>query len=93
MAKPPLPTYNVKYSFRNIECNQHLQRDLQKSADDTGHKELLELKELISKTIKKCKEQITLGRSCFEEEYLKGIHKKEDDILARAEKKNSKTQN
>ena len=27
--------YNEKYSFENIECNQHLQRDLQKNTDDT----------------------------------------------------------
>jgi hypothetical protein len=43
--------YNGKYSFLNIECNQHLQRDLQKSADDSKHSELLELKNLISETI------------------------------------------
>ena len=29
--------YNDKYSFENIECNQHLQRDCQKNTDDTCH--------------------------------------------------------
>ena len=29
--------YNNKYSFENIECNQHLQRDCQKKTDDTCH--------------------------------------------------------
>lgn len=29
--------YNEKYSFENIECNQHLQRDCQKNTDDTCH--------------------------------------------------------
>ena len=29
--------YNEKFRFENIECNQHLQRDCQKNADDTHH--------------------------------------------------------
>ncbi len=30
--------YNARYSFDNIECNQHLQRDCQKNSGDTCHK-------------------------------------------------------
>lgn len=33
--------YNCRFVFMNLECNVHLQRDLQKSADETGHKVLL----------------------------------------------------
>lgn len=44
--------YNNKYSFENIECNQHLQRDCQKNTDDTCHQWSDDLKEHISKTIK-----------------------------------------
>lgn len=58
--------YNERFCFSNIECNQHLQRDLKKSAEETNHKELLELKELISETIHKRKEFIKQGRECFE---------------------------
>lgn len=58
--------YNERFCFSNIECNQHLQRNLKKSAEETNHKELLELKELISETIHKRKEFIKQGRECFE---------------------------
>lgn len=44
--------YNGKYSFENIECNQHLQRDCQKNPDDTCHKWSGVLKEHISGAIK-----------------------------------------
>ena len=80
--------YNEKYSFKNIECNQHLQRDLQKSADDTGHAELLELKELISKTIKDRKELIASGAENFGDAYTARFEEQQKDILDRAEKKN-----
>lgn len=80
--------YNEKYSFKNIECNQHLQRDLQKSADDTGHPELLELKELISKTIKDRKELTASGVENFEDAYTERFEEQQKDILDRAEKKN-----
>ncbi len=30
--------YNKKFHFENIECNQHLERDLQKNSDDTQHR-------------------------------------------------------
>lgn len=80
--------YNEKYSFQNIECNQHLQRDLQKSADDTGHPELMELKELISKTIKDRKEQIASGAEAFDDVYTARFEEQLEDILDRAEKKN-----
>ena len=43
--------YNKQFAFQNIECNIHLERDLQKIADDTGHTVLLSIKELIAQTI------------------------------------------
>lgn len=82
--------YNEKYSFQNIECNQHLQRDLQKSADDIGHPELLELKGLILKTIKDRKEQIASGAVVFDGFYTARFEEQQKDILGRAEKKNQK---
>lgn len=45
--------YNDLFCFRNIECNQHLQRDLQKVTDDfSGHTWSGKVKKLISTTIK-----------------------------------------
>ena len=39
--------YIGKYSFANIGCNQHLQRDCQRNGDDTCHKWPKNLKGLI----------------------------------------------
>lgn len=80
--------YNERYCFQNIECNQHLQRDLQKSADDTGHPELLELKGLISETVKDRKERAASGAEAFDDAYTERFEEQLQDILGRAEKKN-----
>ena len=76
--------YNEKYSYRNLECNQHLQRDLQKSADDTRHLELLELKELISKTIHDRKRLIAAEVETFGDVYTVCFEGRINDILNRA---------
>jgi hypothetical protein len=80
--------YNEKYSFRNLECNQHLQRDLQKSADDTRHPGLLELKELISKTVHDRKCLITTA-AAFDSTYTACFEGRLNDILDQAEKANA----
>ena len=81
--------YNEKYCFQNLECNQHLQRDLQKSADDTRHNELLELKELISKTIHDRKCLIAAEVGTFDDTYMASFEGRLTDILNRAEKTNT----
>ena len=81
--------YNEKYSFRNLECNQHLQRDLQKNADDTRHPELLELKELISKTIHDRKCLVAADTEAFDDAYTAYFEGRLSDILDRAEKTNA----
>ncbi len=43
--------YNADFIFINIECNQHLQRDLKKLAEISKHEWAALLKELISSTI------------------------------------------
>ena len=62
--------YNEKYSFKNIECNQHLQRDCQKNTDDTGHKWSKDLKELISLTIKDRNEAVANNITAFDSNYI-----------------------
>ena len=57
--------YNPLFAFINLECNTHLQRDLQKSADDTGHLVLIEIKELISQTMKKRNDLKRAGIDAF----------------------------
>lgn len=74
--------YNKKYSFENIECNQHLQRDCQKNSDDTCHKWSSDLKELIGATIKDRNDAISRGETSFDRSYLSQFDKKVDKCLA-----------
>lgn len=74
--------YNEKYSFENIECNQHLQRDCQKNSDDTCHKWSVDLKALIGATIKDRNDAIARGEASFEQAYILHFHEKLDQYLA-----------
>ena len=74
--------YNVKYSFDNIECNQHLQRDCQKNSDDTCHKWSDNLKEHISRTIKDRNDAIANGSDSFSVDYISKFHEKVDKCLS-----------
>ena len=74
--------YNEKYSFENIECSQHLQRDCQKNSDDTCHKWSGGLKEHISLTIKDRNDAIARGENSFDDSYIKQFHQKADEYLS-----------
>lgn len=60
--------YCTEYSFRNIECNAHLLRDLQKVYDHTQHIWAFEAKKLISEQIHKRNQLIAMGITGFSEE-------------------------
>lgn len=77
--------YNPRFIFKNIECNAHLQRDLQKNADDTGHTEYLEIKELISNAIKFRNDLENKGKSEYPKGYVDRFNKKLDKLLDEAE--------
>lgn len=75
--------YNQDYSFINVECNEHLKRDLQKCFDNTQHDWAKKLKELIQKAIHDRKtiinklsesneenKLINLGKISFDQDYL-----------------------
>ena len=59
-----------RFCFLNLECNAHLQRDIQKTADETGQAKPKELKELISTTIKVRNDLISAGGIGFEDSYV-----------------------
>lgn len=80
--------YNEKFSFQNIECNQHLQRDCQKNSDDTCHGWSLALKEYISTTIKDRNDAIERGDTSFDTAYIKVFHQKLDACLEDGWKQN-----
>ena len=77
--------YNSRFVFMNLECNAHLQRDLQKSADETGHKVLLEIKQLVSGTIRDRNDRILSGEESFGEAYIENFNKKMTELLGKAE--------
>ena len=77
--------YNSRFVFMNLECNAHLQRDLQKSADETGHKVLLEIKQLISSTIRDRNDRIQAGEKRFGEAYIENFNQKMTELLEKAE--------
>lgn len=80
--------YNDKYSFENIECNQHLQRDCQKNTDNTCHQWSDDLKEHVSKTIKDRNDSIVWGEKSFSGAYVNGFHRKVDEYLENGWKEN-----
>ena len=74
--------YNDLFCFKNIECSQHLQRDLQKVSDDfPGHTWPGGVKELISATIKDRKDRISAREESFSDEYVASFFRQLDDYL------------
>lgn len=86
--------YNVRFSFQNIECNQHLERDLQKITDDNpGHTWSAKLKAHISSTIKERKERIQKGAESFPDGYVKKFKAKVKKLLQKGGKENANSKN
>ena len=77
--------YNADFIFINIECNQHLQRDLQKLVDISGHEWAALLKQLISSTIHDRKQQQKQSETSFTDEYIKTFNTRLDELLAQGE--------
>ena len=73
--------YHDGFVFRNVECLQHFERDLQKLADDSRHKWPADMKELIAKTIHKRKSLIENGIHSFDKEEIDRILCKVRSIL------------
>lgn len=84
--------YNEKFCFKNLECNEHLQRDCQKNTDDTQHKWSADVKSLISKTIKEGKKALADGYGAFSDSYIKTFNEQLDGYLADGWKENEKHQ-
>ena len=60
--------YRKEFLFKNLECIAHLERELQKLYNDSGHKWALKLKELIGEMVGKRKRIKADGGSEFEKE-------------------------
>lgn len=66
--------YNKKFQFKNIECAQHLERDLQKNSDHSQHKWSTSAKKLLTRTIKDRNEAVSRGEPSFSDEYIEKFH-------------------
>ena len=85
--------YNAKYSFENIECNQHLQRDCQKNTDATCHKWSDDLKEHIGAAIKDRNDAAARGEGSFSEAYINEFYRKIDEYLENGRAENEADSN
>lgn len=74
--------YNDEFCFQNVECLQHLERDLKKLYDVSGHQWAVQMKELISSTIHKRKELIKSGCNKFDEKTTTFFSNRYDSLLA-----------
>lgn len=82
--------YNERFCFENIECIQHLERDLQKSADDNpGHTWAKKMKEALSLWIKKRKDYQRLGKDHFEEKEEEKFHAQIRRLIRKGYKESS----
>ena len=78
--------YNQLFIFINIECNAHLQRDIQKIIDETGHQVFSKIKDLISTAIQDRKRLIQDGKDSFDENYLENFNDRLTEYLEIANK-------
>ncbi len=86
--------YNKQFCFQNIECIQHLERDLQKVADDNpSHTWSSSMKKLIGKTIKERKEMLDKKEETFSKEYQLTFKTKMRKLIEKGYEESSKSTN
>lgn len=76
--------YHQGFVFRNVECIQHLERDLQKIIDVAHHSWASDLKELITSMMHKRKESIANGITGFTPVEVGDFISKVSNLLERA---------
>ena len=82
--------YNDDYDFRNIECNAHLIRDLQKTADRLGRKWAKDMKEHIQGAIHDRNQALTSGKGEFEFAYIENFFSRFNQIMVEANEEHEK---
>ena len=82
--------YNDDYDFQNIECNAHLIRDLQKTADRLDRKWAADMKEHIQCAIHDRNQALANGRGEFEFAYIENFFSKFNQIMIEADKEHDK---
>ena len=85
--------YNDDFIFINVECNQHLQRELQKLYDISRHEWALQLINLIASTIHERKGILTQNGMAFEADYVDLFFQKLDTIMKMADEEHANDPN
>ena len=76
-----LVNYRKEFRYRNVECLQHLERDLQKLIDISRHRWPEDMKKLIKRTIHKRKQLLAAGIDHFSGEEIRGFMAKYTGLL------------
>lgn len=74
--------YHEGFVFTNVECLQHLERDLQKVIDQSGHDWAREMKELFSSTIHKRNLLAAENINHFDQDQISEFLNRYDALLA-----------
>ena len=82
--------YNDDYNFRNIECNAHLIRDLQKTADRLDRKWAVDMKEHIQGAIRDRNQALANGKEEFEFAYIENFFSRFNQIMIEANEEHDK---
>lgn len=82
--------YNEKFSFKNLDCNQHVERDCQKNSDDTQHEWSSNVKALIGRAIKERDKALNEGYTSFNDSYIKAFNEQLEGYLSDGWKENEK---
>lgn len=78
--------YREEFLFHNLECIAHLERELQKLYNESGHEWAKELKELIGGMVKKRKQIQQAGGTCFGSEETDAFEKELEKLLSEGRK-------
>lgn len=85
--------YNEDFHFQNIECNEHISRDLQSLIDNSGHSWCSNLKKMIQKTEHERKGLIEKGCTAFDDKYFQEFNRLLDEYLKKAEEEYATSSN
>jgi len=75
--------YRKEFLFKNIECIQHMERELERVFRDSGHKWAEEVKKLIQEMIHKRKEYQRAGKDSFTTEETNLFEEKMENLLVK----------
>lgn len=73
--------YNAEFSYKNVECNIHLLRDIEKCRENTCHEWCTKLSNLIKSTMHERRQNIENKVDSFTDDYIRVFDEKFNDII------------